>query len=78
MDEQQKIRQIEQIDKLLARFKSPAVAPQIKESLSHIIEISNNPTGFIPEAVSSATHDLTLLEMIEDGIELLIKVGNNL
>ena len=69
-------KQLQQIDKLLARFKTPCLGNEIRESLNHIIEISKDPDNFIPEAVAAANHDLVLLEMIEDGIELLVKAAN--
>lgn len=57
----------------MARFKSCGLGYKIKEALAPIIERSQNPENFVPEAVADANHDLLLLEMIEDGIEFLIK-----
>lgn len=76
MNEQERIKQNQQIDKFLSRFKSSGLSYKIKEILAPIIERSQNPESFVVEAVSDANHDLVMLEMIEDGIELLIKAVN--
>ena len=65
--------QKQKIEKLLSRFKYQVLKSEIREKLLSLYEKLEKPEEFIPEAVSDAKHDVELLCLIEDGIEILVK-----
>lgn len=67
----------EKIEKLLERFKTQSLKHEISESLKPLFERLEKPDEFIPESVNDAKHDIVYLELIEEGIELLIKAANS-
>lgn len=70
------IKQKQQIEKLFARFRYPGLKSSLDNCVSPLFERLEKKEEFIPESVADAEHDITYLELIEDGIELFLKAGN--
>lgn len=73
--DQQLTAQKEKVEKLLSRFKTPSVSHSLRESLKPLFEKLEKPEEFIPEAISDYNHDIEMLCLIEDGIEMVVRIG---